>query len=132
MELIISSCNKQVKTVSSKILEVLNGKGVDETFLFDLRLACEKALINAVKHGNKSDPQKTVTVRYEIIPEGVTISIIDQGEGFDYESVPDPRTVKNLLRAGGRGLFLIRKLMDKVEFNDSGNQITMTKLFPKK
>ncbi|MBN3038170.1 MAG: ATP-binding protein [Candidatus Omnitrophica bacterium] len=131
MELKIPSNVRKVKAASDTILDSLNGKELDDGFLYDIRLACEEAIINAIKYGNKSDDGKEVLINFEVRTDAIVISIEDQGEGFDYANLPDPRHVKNLLRTGGRGLFLIRKVMDEVEFNEKGNKITMTKYFAK-
>jgi serine/threonine-protein kinase RsbW len=55
----------------------------------------------------------------------ITARITDQGDGFDPQAVPDPTTPRNITRAGGRGLFLMRKLLDEVSFNDRGNSVTL-------
>jgi len=125
----IPSNFKKVKEVSRKILQGLEKKQVNHSFLFDIKLACEEAMINAIKHGNKSDPDKTVTITCDIKKDAVVIAVEDQGRGFNYKNLSDPTEDENLLKAGGRGLFLIQNIMDKVEFNPQGNKITMTKFF---
>lgn len=130
MQLIIPSSVKEIKKVSNTILTTLNGSPqAQDSFLFDVRLACEETLINAIKHGNKKDKEKKVIINFDVTEKGVVISVEDEGQGYNYHQLPDPRHVSNLLRTGGRGLFLIRKMMDKIEFNEKGNKITMTKYF---
>jgi len=129
MEIIVPTNVREIKKVSNTILNALNGSGATDSFLFDVRLACEEALINAVKHGNKNQKEKKVVLSFDIIDKGIVISVEDEGQGYNYQQLPDPRHVSNLLRTGGRGLFLIRKMMDKVEFNQKGTKITMTKYF---
>ena len=131
MKFKISSDLKRIKEVSGKILRTLNKRKLDQTFLFDIKLAGEEATINAIKYGNKSQVEKTVSINCDITKEAVVITVEDEGEGFNFRDLPDPTKDENILKAGGRGLFLIRNLMDKVEFNTKGNRIIMTKLFPK-
>ena len=128
----IPSNFKKVKEVSQKILQCLEEKQVDQSFLFDVKLACEEAMVNAIKYGNKSQNNKVVSVTCDIKKDAVVISVEDQGEGFNYKDLSDPTQDGDLLKARGRGLFLIHNIMDKVEFNVQGNKVTMTKFFPKK
>ncbi|HPY52032.1 MAG TPA: ATP-binding protein, partial [Sedimentisphaerales bacterium] len=85
----------------------------------------EEAFLNAVKHGNKMDPSKTVTIDYAIDPEKVEIRIQDQGSGFNPQTVPDPRVGENLYRPEGRGLLLMSAYMHVFEYNERGNGVHM-------
>ncbi|MBN2097401.1 MAG: ATP-binding protein [Candidatus Omnitrophica bacterium] len=129
MEFRINSDLKRIKEASLKILAGLEKKQLDQGFLFDLKLACEEAMINAVKYGNKSNKDKTVSISCDIRDDAVVVSVEDEGNGFDYRALPDPTSGENITKTRGRGIFLIRQLMDKVEFNSPGNRITMTKFF---
>ena len=91
----------------------------------NFRVGLTEALANAVLYGNGSDPRKSVRVEVSLGPGHVDLWVVDQGGGFDPDAVPDPTLPDNLERAGGRGLFLIRQLMDEVEFNDRGNAIRL-------
>ena len=95
--------------------------------LFAIRLALEEALSNAIKHGNKLDPAKTVCVMFFIEPEQVQIRITDQGNGFDPSGVPDPTSDEHLEDPGGRGIMLMRAYMDEVFYSAGGNEVCMTK-----
>ena len=94
---------------------------------FNVQLAFEEAISNAVKHGNISDPNKIVRVACQVFRDHLTITIEDEGKGFDPGQVPDPRHPDNILIPSGRGILLIRHMMNRVEFTPSGNAITMTK-----
>ena len=76
-------------------------------------------------YGNRCDPAKKVRIEVSLDPSRVVLDVIDQGPGFDPDAVPDPTLPANLQRPGGRGLFLIRKLMDEVQFNDRGNAVRL-------
>lgn len=92
---------------------------------FNIQVGVTEALANAMLYGNGRDPGKRVRIEARITAESMTIRITDEGAGFDTASIPDPTLPANRLRPGGRGLFLIHKLMDRVEFNECGNSITM-------
>jgi serine/threonine-protein kinase RsbW len=85
-----------------------------------------EALANAMIYGNGSDPSKRVRVEVELDPERINVRVVDQGKGFVPGSVPDPTLPEHLEATGGRGLFLIRSLMDEVDFNECGNCIRLT------
>ena len=91
----------------------------------NFRVGVTEALANAVLYGNKEDPTRTVRVEVSIDNTRVELCVVDQGSGFDPSAVPDPTEPDNLERTGGRGLFLIRKLMDEVEYNERGNAVRL-------
>ena len=126
----IHSIPIEVRRVEDTILPALSAKGYGERSLFAVRLALEEAIINAIQHGNRLDNTKKVTVGFTLGEDKVVISVADEGEGFDPDSVPDPTLDENLGIARGRGLVLMRAYMDSVQFNRVGNKVTMTKLAP--
>ena len=93
---------------------------------FNLRVALSEALANAMQYGNAMDPAKTVEVRVEVANDVMQVSVQDQGQGFDPTHLPDPTTPEGIEGEDGRGLFLIRQLVDQVSFNERGNAICMT------
>ncbi len=117
----------EAKPVVEQILEQVHGCGWSERELFAIHLALEEALTNALKHGNQWDPQKRVTVRWQVTHERFWIQISDEGRGFDPETVPDPTLDENLEQPSGRGLMLMRSYMDVVSFNREGNSVAMVK-----
>src|SRR5574341_1542182 len=94
----------------------------------DLRLAISlnEAITNAIRHGNRRDQQKTVYIRAEISADAARFTVRDEGDGFDPAALPDPLDPDNLLRPSGRGIFLMRQLMDEVKYNERGNEVTLT------
>lgn len=96
--------------------------------VFGVHLAVEEALMNAIKHGNRLDATKHVHVVSELSEKAFRIQITDEGPGFNPENVPDPTLDENLELPSGRGLMLMRTFMSKVEYNASGNQVTMEKV----
>ena len=90
---------------------------------FRLQVVLSEALINAIVRGNREERGKWVQVRAELFPDTIRVSVTDEGVGFDPSSVPEP--IDQIDGANGRGLFLIRKLVDAVQFNEQGNSICM-------
>jgi serine/threonine-protein kinase RsbW len=95
------------------------------TIRFNLRVALTEALANAIVYGNAEDAAKRVGVRALFGPNTAQIEVTDEGGGFDYQSLPDPTVPFARMEPRGRGLFLIRQLVDEVRFNDLGNSICM-------
>ena len=110
------------------------GVGLDEDSLHWVSVAIRESVINAIKHGNRSDVTKHVFVDFETatraeIPE-LSIRIRDEGEGFDPEQVANPLDPENLLKSSGRGIFLIRNFMDDVQLQrapEGGMEVRMVK-----
>jgi serine/threonine-protein kinase RsbW len=93
----------------------------------NLFVALDEAFVNAVKHGNKNDPTKLVRVGAELSPKEACFTIEDEGEGFDVQTIPDPRDPSNLFKSSGRGVLLMYNIMDEVEYNAQGNRVKMVK-----
>lgn len=91
----------------------------------NLRVAVGEALSNAILYGNREDPGKKVTVRAVFDDDAIRVTVADEGEGFDVEAVADPTLPENRDRSHGRGLFLLRSLMDEVRYNERGNEVTL-------
>ncbi len=93
--------------------------------LFNFRIGLTEAISNAILYGNSGDPGKRVRVELRAVPGEVHARVSDEGGGFDPRAVPDPRLPENLIRPDGRGVFLMRALMDEVHFNRRGNAVTL-------
>jgi serine/threonine-protein kinase RsbW len=107
--------------------------GLDDDAVHWVGVALRESVINAIKHGNQHDASKHVIVEFEsphnAVPE-LVIRVRDQGEGFDPDTLSDPLAPENLLKASGRGIFLIRNFMDDVQLQrapEGGMEIRMTK-----
>lgn len=127
----IPSDIKYIRKVSSEIENFLKEKKIDEIFFFDIRLSVEEAVKNAIIHGNNNNKKLSVAISYFLENDKFRVEIEDEGPGFDPKKVPVPTLEENLLKAGGRGVFLIEKLMDEVKYNRRGNKVTMVKYFRK-
>jgi serine/threonine-protein kinase RsbW len=127
-EIVIPSDLAAARQLQTEIEQALTAVQFPEAEIFAIRMAVEEALVNAIKHGNQMDQDKSVRVVYQIGPERFEVRITDQGPGFDPTDVPDPTAPENLERPCGRGLLLIRYYMTDVTFDDKGSTIAMFKL----
>ena len=93
---------------------------------FRLQVVLSEALSNAIMRGNREERGKWVDIRAELGPEVIQLVVTDEGAGFDPAAVPEPIHPEQLDEANGRGLYLIRKLVDEVSFNEQGNSIGRT------
>ena len=126
-EVVIPSDTSAGQSVQERIVQLLEELRYEERDVFGIRLAIEEALVNAIKHGNQMDPNKTVRITCLVAAHKVRIEIEDQGEGFQPADVPDPTADENLERPCGRGIMLMRAFMSSIAFNDSGNCVILEK-----
>jgi serine/threonine-protein kinase RsbW len=122
-----------VQAVSDQLVKHL---GLDEDVQHWVGVAVRESVINAMKHGNKGDASKTVTIQFTMKPAAspceLDIRVRDRGEGFDPASLPDPLAPENLLKASGRGIFFMRSFMDDVQIvraEGGGMEVRMLKRF---
>ena len=127
-EIAIPSDTARAHEVQERILRLLEQRAYTEKDLFGVKLALEEAIVNAIKHGNGMDPDKSVRVICELNDERVQIVIEDEGPGFHPEDVPNPTDDENLEKPSGRGLMLMRAFMTTVEYNAKGNRVLLEKL----
>lgn len=125
----LDSVLASVDTVEQTAEQFALQAGFDEDTASQIAMVCREATVNAVVHGNKYDPTKHVNASFELTASALTIQIADQGAGLDPDTCPDPLAPENLLRTSGRGIFLMRALMDEVHFRQltPGTQITLAK-----
>ncbi len=109
------------------ILADVKKAGFDHHCFFAIKLALEEALVNAIKHGNRLDPEKTVVITASVTPRRAEITIEDQGPGFERTSVPDPTCDENLEKCSGRGILLIESYMNRVRWDRGGRRLKMVK-----
>jgi serine/threonine-protein kinase RsbW len=117
-----------IGAVADAITEILIQLRVPEQKRLEIGLAVQEALVNAVVHGCKSDPSKEVRCRLQSDPLGrIVITVTDPGPGFSPDLLSDPKRQENVYADHGRGVYLIRQLMDEVSFERRGNEIRMWK-----
>lgn len=122
---VMPSRREEIDAAMDAVIAALNRFGYEQASAFAIRLALEEALTNAVRHGNKNDPKRTVTLQCDISERETTLDVQDQGEGFDPQAVPDPTATENLDIPSGRGLMLMKSFMADVHVHPPGNRVTM-------
>lgn len=91
----------------------------------NILISLTEAVNNAIKHGNLNDHQKVVYVETHLTQHTVRCRISDEGQGFDHSKVPDPTTPENIQMEGGRGVFLMTQLSDRIAFHNNGSTVEM-------
>ncbi len=130
VHLAVGSRLENVELVRAAIDAVLDGFELDDDTARQIDLAMREAVVNAMRHGNGDDPERTVEVDCSVDDGVLTLRVRDEGPGFDPESVPDPLDDENLHRTSGRGLLFMRQCMDTVDYTfrpGEGTMVTMTK-----
>jgi serine/threonine-protein kinase RsbW len=123
----VGSIPTAITEVCRKILSELKEGDFSQEDIFAVHLAMEEAFINAISHGNEMNSDKKVKIDYSVGLDKVEIFMMDEGNGFDPNLIPDPRSGENLYKTEGRGLLLINSYMDVVEFNEQGNRVHMVR-----
>ena len=128
VERFLESTLDSVDSAEDIAVGVAKRAGFDEDDLLKIGMAVRESMVNAVVHGNRYNANKKV--RFSVVKnsERFTIRVADEGEGFDYEHLPDPLAPDNLLRSSGRGIFLIRSFMDELEIRrlePGGTELTL-------
>ncbi len=123
-----------VEPVEAKAEQLAHEAGFDEDTASQIAMVVREAVINAILHGNKKDPAKQVHWGYELNDQALKFKVGDEGPGLDPDSVPDPLAPENILRSSGRGIFLMKAIMDEVHFHqlNPGTEIEMIKYRVKK
>jgi anti-sigma regulatory factor (Ser/Thr protein kinase) len=128
LNLVIPADPRAIPTVTDGIKQMLQSRNWGEAEIMAVELALQEALANGIRHGCGGDPTRKVQCCVAIDQQGeVTVVVRDPGTGFDAASIPDPLDPANVLKPGGRGVFLINRLMDEVAFVDGGREVQMRK-----
>ncbi len=124
----ISSTPAALDSLIAEVIGVLGSCGCVDGQRAEIELALREALANAILHGNDADPRKRVELDcYQQKDRSLLLVVRDQGRGFSQGNLRNPLRPENILRAGGRGIFLIRHFMDDVRFTHGGSEIRMRK-----
>lgn len=126
-KLVLDSKFEEMERLEPFIDELQQRADIDDEDSGRIMLALSEAVNNAIIHGNNEDPEKQVVVLSTLDKENrtLTISVEDEGEGFDPEEIPDPLKEENLLNEGGRGVYLIRQYADELQFSKGGSKATI-------
>jgi len=132
--MLLDSTLDSVEVVEKAVLKDAEDIGFGEDELHQLGMAVRESMVNAVVHGNRYNARKKVHVAITKAPDRLTIVILDEGDGFDLSSIPDPLAEENLLRQSGRGLLLMRAFVDEFHVRRGeprGTEVRMVKYLAK-
>lgn len=122
----VASTFESIEVVVERAQDFAEAHFNDEDAAYAFVLLASEAVTNAVTHGNKSDPEKHITVEFLAFPDRAELAVTDEGEGFSRDEIEDPLEGENLTRTHGRGLFLIEEMADDVAYEDEGRRIRIT------
>ena len=121
----LPSNSASVPAVERYFEELFEARSLSEELHGNVAVSISEAVNNAIHHGNQGDIAKTVVVNVDLSEEDLKIEVIDQGPGFEPDSLPDPTAPENLEKETGRGIFIIKNLSDELEFEDEGRKMCM-------
>ena len=124
---ILESDPQHCAGVIRDLLKMLDARGWSKDDVFAIQMAVEEAVMNAIKHGNHEDPEKSVSVFVEVTENRFYAKITDEGPGFCPDDVPDPTLEANLEKVSGRGVMLIKTFVDECRYNKCGNSVELVK-----
>jgi len=125
-EINIPSRIENLREVEKLIDEVTNECHLSSEKYGNVFIATIEAANNAILHGNKLDEKKDVNIKFSWSNTELNLTVVDQGKGFDYHNIPDPTAPDNVEKVNGRGIFLMVKLSDKIEFIKNGRVVNLT------
>jgi serine/threonine-protein kinase RsbW len=123
----VPSSLDEIPQATRRVFDFFSALNLNESDRFDLRLSFEEILINAMKHGNGY--RREVPVRVTVSYQGreLKIAVQDQGKGFDVDRLKDPTMCDNIEAYSGRGVYLVKHLMDRLDYGPKGNTVEITK-----
>lgn len=122
----IGSAVENLRVVENAIDSLTNDAGISQDSYGKILIGTLEAVNNAIVHGNKSDIKKFVDVQFNLENNNLQVTVTDEGKGFKPSEIPDPTRPENIELLAGRGVFLMSKLADEIQFNSTGNSVTMT------
>jgi serine/threonine-protein kinase RsbW len=121
----LPSTYESITLLENLIEDIADKFKISEDTFANMMTCLNEAAINAIVHGNKLDPNKKVIVNADVDAKRAIWTITDQGEGFDYNQLPDPTAEENLEKLTGRGVFILKHLADQCIFNSRGNEVEL-------
>jgi serine/threonine-protein kinase RsbW len=121
----ISSKAENIILVERMIEDVCDLFNINEDYYGNILVSLTEAVTNAIYHGNKANPNKSIDICFKSHPDRITFSVQDEGSGFNYKTLPDPTNPENIEKPNGRGVFLMRNLADNVTFEENGSKVIL-------
>lgn len=126
-EVVLESLPTVIHQVETLIEEYRKNLKFKDDVFGNVMIAVTEAVNNAIQHGNKGNLNKKVYLYFELTqPYQLNVGVKDEGDGFDYENLPDPTSPENIDKPGGRGIFLMEHLTENIQFNLQGREVVMT------
>jgi serine/threonine-protein kinase RsbW len=122
----VPSMVENIRMIESFIDNAKDKFHLDDDIYGNIMIAVTEAVNNAIKHGNSNNKTKNVHLSLFLQDSMIKFIVKDEGEGFDYQDLPDPTAPENLKKPGGRGIFLMKHLSDEVEFRDNGRIVELS------
>jgi serine/threonine-protein kinase RsbW len=122
----IPSLSENIRMIESFIDNAREKYHLDDDIYGNIMIAVTEAVNNAIKHGNQNNSGKNVSLSLALEEGIIKFRVEDEGNGFDYEHLPDPTAPENLEKPGGRGIFLMKHLADEVAFNEKGKVVELS------
>jgi serine/threonine-protein kinase RsbW len=123
MMLKIRSSKQNIADLEVFIKSIFDEFDLHQDLYPNMLISLTEAVNNAILHGNRNDHAKSVVIETMKREDRVSFVIVDEGPGFDYNSLPDPTAPENLEKTGGRGVFLMQQLSDNVQFRENGSRV---------
>ncbi len=130
IDLCLPSTLESVDVAEQQVLEAAREAGLSDAKLHEVSMAVREVVVNAIVHGNRYSAHKKVRLQVFREKDRIRVSVTDEGEGFDLESLPDPLAEENLLHQSGRGLLLVRSFVDEFQvrkLSPGGMEVTLVK-----
>lgn len=121
----IPSLSDNIRIVESFIDNAREKFNLNDDIYGNIMIAVTESVNNAIKHGNKNDKGKNVSLSLQLNDDVIRFIVEDEGQGFDYLNLPDPTAPENIDKPGGRGIFLMKHLSDEVNFSDNGRVVEL-------
>lgn len=121
----ITSHPKNVERIEPFVEGLVKKYQINPDTYGNILISLTEAVTNAIVHGNQADENKIVQVRLNEMKGGIVFQVTDEGKGFNHQNVPDPTKPENLMKVGGRGVFLMHQLCDNVCFRNNGSTVEM-------
>lgn len=121
-----ASITENISLAESLIDSLCEEYSINEDHYGNILVAVTEAVTNAIQHGNKNDSAKAINISFESKDNYLQFSISDEGLGFDFTNLPDPTDPENIEKPHGRGIFLMKHLADKVEFENEGRTVVLS------
>src|SRR5690606_11129444 len=132
MTAIMSLKRIQLPSTKESILEIeqlidsfCETREVTQDCYGNMLIALTEAVNNAIQHGNGYKKEKLVEIEYEVLDDEILLTVKDEGNGFDFDKIPDPTLPENILKTSGRGVFLMQNLADKFAFENNGSIVKL-------